>query len=58
MSLSIERVEHGRAGGGRVARASPSGAIAPGTPMRMVDLSVRAGVSRTTVREVPVRPGT
>lgn len=28
-----------------------SGAIAPGTPMRDVELSARAGVSRTTVRE-------
>src|SRR5829696_10504739 len=51
MSLSIERVSTAERVADALRERLLSGAIAPGTPMRDVDLSARAGVSRTTVRE-------
>jgi DNA-binding GntR family transcriptional regulator len=51
MSLSIERLSTAERVADALREELLSGAIAPGTPMRDVDLSARAGVSRTTVRE-------
>jgi len=51
MSLSIERLSTAERVADALREHLLSGAIAPGTPMRDVDLSVRAGVSRTTLRE-------
>ena len=51
MSLSIERVSTAERVADALREHLLSGAIAPGTPLRDVDLSARAGVSRTTVRE-------
>ena len=51
MSLSIERLSTAERVADALREQLLSGAIAPGTPMRDVDLSARAGVSRTTVRE-------
>ena len=51
MSLTIERVSTAERVADALREQLLSGAIAPGTPMRDVDLSARAGVSRTTVRE-------
>jgi DNA-binding GntR family transcriptional regulator len=51
MSLSIERVSTAERVADALREHLLSGAMAPGTPMRDVDLSVRAAVSRTTVRE-------
>ena len=51
MSLSIERMSTAERVADALREQLLSGAIAPGTPMRDSDLSVRAGVSRTTVRE-------
>jgi DNA-binding GntR family transcriptional regulator len=51
MSLSIERLSTAERVADALREQLLSGAIAPGTPMRDVDLSARVGVSRTTVRE-------
>jgi DNA-binding GntR family transcriptional regulator len=51
MSLSIERVSTAERVADALREHLLSGAIAPGTPMRDVELSARVGVSRTTVRE-------
>ena len=51
MSLSIERLSTAERVADALREQLLSGAIAPGAPMRDVDLSARAGVSRTTVRE-------
>ena len=51
MSLSIERLSTAERVADALREQLLSGAIAPGTPMRDIDLSARAGVSRTTVRE-------
>jgi DNA-binding GntR family transcriptional regulator len=51
MSLTIERLSTAERVADALREQLLSGAIAPGTPMRDVDLSARAGVSRTTVRE-------
>jgi len=51
MTLSIERVSTAERVADALREHLLSGAMAPGTPMRDADLSVRVGVSRTTVRE-------
>ena len=51
MSLSIERLSTAERVADALREQLLSGAIAPGTPMRDVELSARVGVSRTTVRE-------
>ena len=51
MSLSIERLSTAERVADALREQLLSGAIAPGTPMRDIDLSARVGVSRTTVRE-------
>jgi DNA-binding GntR family transcriptional regulator len=51
MSLSIERVSTAERVADALREHLLSGAIAPGTPLRDVELSARIGVSRTTVRE-------
>jgi DNA-binding GntR family transcriptional regulator len=51
MSLSIERVSTAERVADALREHLLSGAIAPGTPLRDVELSARVGVSRTTVRE-------
>ena len=51
ISLSIERVSTAERVADALRQRLLSGDIAPGTPMRDVELSARAGVSRTTVRE-------
>jgi DNA-binding GntR family transcriptional regulator len=51
MSLSIERLSTAERVADALREQLLSGTIAPGTPMRDSELSVRAGVSRTTVRE-------
>ena len=51
MSLSIERLSTAERVADALREELLSGAIAPGTHMRDIDLSARVGVSRTTVRE-------
>ena len=51
ISLSIERLSTAERVADALREQLLSGAIAPGTPIRDVELSARAGVSRTTVRE-------
>jgi DNA-binding GntR family transcriptional regulator len=51
LPLSIERLSTAERVADALREQLLSGAITPGTPMRDVELSVRAGVSRTTVRE-------
>ena len=49
--LTIERLSTAERVADALREQLLSGAIAPGTPMRDTELSARAGVSRTTVRE-------
>lgn len=51
VSLSIERLSTAERVADALREQLLSGAFVPGTPMRDVELSARAGVSRTTVRE-------
>lgn len=51
VSLSIERLSTAERVADALREQLLSGAMAPGTPMRDAELSARAGVSRTTVRE-------
>jgi DNA-binding GntR family transcriptional regulator len=55
--LSIERLSTAERVAGALREQLFSGAIAPGMPMRDGDLSARAGVSRTTLREGLGCPG-